>query len=343
MPDESQKIGIQDAVAVRCEECGSLFRATKWREGLECPKCSSGHVKPEVAPGGAVDYYVADRSEGYAPADIRYSQWAKWSGLITPHQYEIGFIKQNRMIQHGEDPTPIHEIFINEGWITKEQAIRLLEFMCIPRPNEEDGRFIQILRETAEVDQERVEKIHKAQSKAAMKYHEVPPLCQLLVEKRVLGESEMLRILNQIKQRGRGALKIVEELVIKPTKKTRGEKLLKSISYRNPRARNIYIVAVLFLAAMGIWRWQTAENVPKMYVKCKHCGKINKVKWAKELPVRCPNCGNKRAFYAMIGEDGHVFTVKNPYIPHVNPKTGSPDVRALSEEDVKKIRAEKEP
>ena len=107
------QIDLGEAVAVRCEACGQRFRARAWRAGIACPQCHSGQVHPLVAPGGAVDYCVADRTQGYAPADVRFAQWAKWSGLITPHQYEVAFIRQNRLIQQSEEPPPVHEILVD--------------------------------------------------------------------------------------------------------------------------------------------------------------------------------------------------------------------------------------
>ena len=281
-----------------------------------------------------MDYFVADRSAGFAPADVRFAQWAKWCELITPHQYELAFIKQNAQIQEGEPPQPVHEIMTAEGWINQEQAVRLLEFLCRSRPNENDALFVETLLTTQNVDRKRVQQVQQLQAKAASRYHEVPPLCQLLIERRVISEAQMLAVLKILQNKGQGNLKMVYEMVVKPTKRTRWGDLSKTLSLRNPRNRNVVLIITLFVVGLGIWRWQTAGGASMVYVQCKHCGKISEIEWSKTYPVRCPVCSTNRAYYALICADGHIFGVENPFIPHSCPECGTSSVRPLREEDL---------
>lgn len=332
MSDATQQV-FQDAVAAECGSCGARFRARQWREGMQCPKCQSGQVSPLVAPGGAVDYCVADRSDGYAPADVRLAQWAKWTGLITPNQYERAFILQNRQIQEGLSPDPIHQIMVEEGWIAPEQANGLLEFMSRPRPNEADGEFVRILRRTTEVDMEKVKKLQQLQAKAATRRHEVPPLCQLLMEHRVISEAQLLGILKRQANGGGGPLSRAREMAGEARSARRVKKLRKVLSLSNPRTRQVLIVAALLLLGLAAWRWQAAGG-EKIYVKCHTCGEVSRVPWSRSFPVRCPR-GHKDAYYAWTCEKGHIFTVENPSQHRVTcPKCGTAKVRPVREKDV---------
>lgn len=334
MADLAESAQMDDLVAAECEACGRRFRARKWKEGMQCPKCDSGHVHPLVAPGGAVDYCVADRGNGYASADVRFAQWAKWTELITPNQYERAFVKQNRQIQAGRKPDPIHEIMVEEDWIAREQAIGLLEFMSLPRPDEHDGRFIRYLEHTTDADMEKVEKIRKLQMKAASRYHEVPPLCQLLMERRVLSEAQMLGILKRQEKNGEGLLAVARKMAGERKSTERARNLRKKVSLKNPTTRNVVIVLALLLLGLAAWHWQTGSGKTVM-VKCRKCGATGKAAWTKSFPVTCPEKNHKAAYYAMICEEGHVFTVDNPYNPHITcPRCGTTNVRPLREEDL---------
>jgi len=335
MSDILKGPGLETMVAVHCEGCGGRFRARTWREGIACPRCQSRQVKPLVAPGGAVDYCVADRSKGYALADMRFAQWAKWSSLITPYQYEVAFLKQNRQIQEGKPPLPIHEILIQQGALTERQAVRLLEFLSLPRPDEQDGEFVRTLLATTRVDPEKLGRVQQLQMKAATRQHEVPPLCQLLVEQRVINEAQMLAVLRLQQQSGRGALHLAHEMVVRPTRRTQFGALRAALSLRNPRTRAALVILVVFLLGLGVWWRQAAANVPRMYVRCLDCGFVSEVRWSNTFPVKCPHCGRVRAVYLKVCSNGHLFPSQSPFEPEPCPVCGSPTSRPATAEDVR--------
>ncbi len=319
MSDTTGEAGIQEAVAVYCEACGRRFRARSWHEGIICARCHSGKVRPLVAPGGAVDYCVADRSKGYALADVRFAQWAKWCELITPYQYELALLKQNRQIQEGNAAQPVHEIMIQEGFLAEKESLRLLEFLSRPRPDEDDGRFVQRLQATTDVDAEKVQQTQSLQLRDARRYHEVPPLCQLLMERGVINEAQMLAVLRLQQRNGHGTLRIAHDMAVEPARRRPLGALRKALSLRNPPVRAAALIAALFLLGLGIWWRQAATGGHTMYVRCEACGQINKVRWSKTFPVQCPQCGKTMAFYAKICENGNIFTVKSPYVPEPLP------------------------
>ncbi len=131
----NDEAGVQGGpVASECDGCMRRFKLNRWREGLRCPECGSGRLSPLVAEGGAVDYCVADRRQGYAQQDIRFAQWLKWSGMISQRQYDAAFSRQFHRIREGEPPPPIHRVMVEQGLIKEEKALRVLEFMGRQRP-----------------------------------------------------------------------------------------------------------------------------------------------------------------------------------------------------------------
>jgi len=334
MADLSKQVSLHSCIAVECGGCGRRFRARAWREGMVCPRCNSTQLAPAVAPGGAVDYFVADRSQGMAPADVRFAQWAKWCEVITQHQYDLAFLKQRRSFAEADQSLPIHEAMIKEGMIDEEQATRILEFLSLPRPDEDDGDFIRTLLSTTSLEREKVERVQQLQIKAATRYHEVPPLAQLLLERRVISEAQMLAVLRLQRQNGRGALKRACDMVRPPVSEGEKRGLRQFVSLRKSGLRNVALVLVLFALSTGIWVWQAHANMPTMFVKCQHCGRLSETKWSDTLPVKCPKCGNVLAYYAVICRNGHVFTWDSPHDPKPCPVCGTTSVRPFTAEDM---------
>lgn len=326
----------QKYVAVHCGKCGRRFRARKWQEGLVCPSCHSGEVRPLVAPGGAVDYYVADRSRGYTAADVRFAQWAKWCEAITPRQYDLAFFKLNRLAQEGSSVPPIHDLMVAEGFLDKDAAVKLLEFLGLPRPSEQDRTFAKALMMTGAVDPSKVEEARQLQAKAAGKYHEVPPLCQLVLERHLLTEGQMLALLRKQEEAGHGTLRTARQAVAKPAQETAAATLTKAASLRNPRNRKLAIILACFLLGLGMWAWHVSASRVWMYVQCERCTAISRVEWSKTFPVRCPRCEKEYAYYLVVCENGHQFTVNSPYVSEPCPRCGTFTIREFTKDDLSK-------
>jgi len=324
-------------VASECEACGKRFKLRKWREGIKCPKCKDGKLAPLLADGGAVDYCVADRSEGYARADIRFAQWAKWAELITPRQYDQAFAAQNRIVKKKENPPPIHEFMVEEGWISEKQALGLLEFMCRERPDEDDRQFARAVVEAGEAGSGEVEKVSKLQEKIAQKANETPPLCQLMFEKRILSESAVVSLLRMLRKKGQGPLYSVAESTGKPPRiKTRKHGTRKAARENIQTIKRVAFVAILFLLAAGVWYWQGRET-PYMFIAlCESCGETNRMAWESSFPLECPDCGEAAAYNARVCEEGHVFPGR-PYHSISCPECGSTTTRSPEEEDLQTL------
>ena len=322
-------------IAVRCEACGGLFRARQWRDGITCPKCRGAAVKPVVPPGGAVDYDVADRSQGYTPADIRFAQWAKWTQLITPSQYEKALLKQNRLVQDGKPMKPIHEVMIDEGFLEEGQAVGLLEFMARPRPDEDDEGFLEQLATMAgDVDQQKLEGTRALQRKAAEKCHEVPPICQLLVEKRMISEAQMLAMLKFQSRSGGGCLRSARDAIAARSKAKAGAgAALPTISLKDPRVRYGGVVAAFLVLALVIWAIAARASAEYMYVKCHDCNSVSRVRASDTFPVECPVCLHEAAYLAVKCPNDHIFGRNGVADRKACPVCGVSTAHELTEEE----------
>ncbi len=324
--------GRHSYVAAECEGCGRRFKLRRWRKGIQCPKCRKADIAPLPADGGAVDYCIADRSSGHAQADIRFAQWTKWAGLITPRQYDQAFVNQNRRLK--ENPQPIHKIMIEEGWITEKQAIRLLEYLCNQRPDADDRWFADAVIDSGLAGKEEVEKALQLQRKIAKKANETPPLCQIMLEKHVLGESKVVSLLRKLQNKGQGPLSTICEITGKTPRIKKRKRAVQGTAGGRYVLKQVVVIASLFLLAAGVWYWQGREAPYRFIAVCDSCGETNRLKWEPNFPLECPTCRVEAAYPARICEKEHLFPASNPYHHQPCPVCGSSNVRVPKEEDL---------
>jgi Zn finger protein HypA/HybF involved in hydrogenase expression len=335
MAEDDKKQGAARYVAVQCGDCGAKMRARGWHEGITCPKCASSDVHPLPAPGGAVDYILADRSQGTTSADVMFGDWARWCGFITSNQFNQAVHRQNSELQENDRSTPIHELMVRMGFIDEERAHGLLRFLTTPRPNHDDEDFVERLLQRPGIDRARVRKVEEDQKALAAKRNEVPPICQLLVQDRVIDESTMLEILREEEHEGHGALKMALAMSMPAPKETVVSKLGKRAAESPQFVRNVIVLAVLVVVTIGVWAWRLSGETQMCYIKCSACGRTSQVEWtATEWPARCPGCRTYSGEIAAICENGHVFTWPNPYNARPCPVCGTRASRLLTEEDV---------
>jgi predicted RNA-binding Zn-ribbon protein involved in translation (DUF1610 family) len=325
-------------VAVRCASCGAGFRARKWKEGLSCPVCAAATVRAEAAPGGAVDYTVADRRGGTTAADVAFGQWAKWCGYVTPNQYNTAVHRQNSELQSAPRSRPIHEVMLALGFLDEERAIGLLRFLTLPRPNADDDDFLRRAAEGGYCDAPAAERIRALQQKMAAKRNEVPPAAQLMLQKRLVTEAQMLEVLQAQERDGVGALKAVLTMSQPPPR----EKALDKVTRRareSPHTIFRVILAVVLLGLVaGVWAWQAREPELVAYGKCTECGSVMALPWtATEWPARCSSCGRRTVGFAVVCPNGHVFARSSPFSREPCPQCGADYGRPLTEEEFLKL------
>ncbi len=333
-PDSSGAGSVN--VAAECGNCQRRFKLRGWREGLKCPQCDGGELSPLYAEGGAIDYCITDRSKGYAQPDIRFAQWAKWAELITPRQYEIAFRKQQSLIQQNNPPQPIHRIMVDEGWMTEEQAVNLLEFMCRKRPGQDDRAFADAVIRSGLAGEDEVARAAELQKKIAEKANETPALCQVMLEKHIISESQAVPLLKKLQENGQGPLATVAEALAGPAAGPglRGG-LKETIAGNRQAVKQVALIIALFLVALAIWRWRTHERAYAFPAICAECGETSMVKWQTDFPVRCPECGQRAAYWKYVCTEGHEFPGDPFNPPRECPICGTEDIRALKPEDMR--------
>lgn len=331
-------------IAVRCGNCGAAFRARAWQEGMSCPTCRAGGVQPLPAPGGAVDYILADRSQGTTSADVMFAEWAKWCGYITTHQYDAAIHRQNSELQSGQRASPIHEVMVSLRFLDKQRAQGLLRFLAVRRPDRHDEDFATRLLQRREADPQAVERVRELQRRMSRKRNEVPPIAQLLVQKHVITEAQMLDVLHEQSADGMGSLELALSISEPPPKETLVGKFGRRMAKSPHGIRNAALIVVLVLVAWGAWAWQLREPPIMLYGKCSTCGGLVEIEWtALDWPAQCPRCGHKTVSYAVMCPNGHIFARTSPFSMEPCPECGADFGRPLTEEDLTRPQPRRRP
>jgi len=341
---EAEKSEQTRYVALRCRNCESVFRARAWKEGMSCPKCRAGGLQPLAAPGGAVDYVLADRSHGTTAADVMFAEWARWCGYITANQYNSALHRQNSELQAGGKARPIHEVMLSLGYMDQEKANGLLGFLAQPRPDSDDDDFVSRLVRQSGVDKQEVERICALQREMAGKRNEVPPIGQLLVQNRVITEARMLGLLHEQATDGTGSLNTALAMSQRPPKESAVGNLTRQVTASPHVARTAGILCGVVLAVFAVWAWALHEPEATAYGFCTTCKTWAAVPWTPaEWPARCPRCGTKGVMFAVMCPKGHVFLRDSPFGHEACPTCHSGFGRPLTKEEFLEFKLKSEP
>lgn len=331
-------------VALRCRGCGSVFRARAWKEGMSCSKCRAGALQPLPAPGGAVDYVLADRSHGTTAADVMFAEWAKWCGYITANQYNSAVHRQNSELQPGGKARPIHDVMVSLGFIDEEKANGLLGFLAQRRPDSHDEDFVSGLLRHGGVDKQQVQRICALQREMAGKRNEVPPIGQLLVQNRIITEARMLELLREQAKNGTGSLRMALTMSQPVSRQSAVGNLARQVTKSPHIVRNAAVLLGLVLAVLAAWAWALHEPQATAYGYCTTCKSWVAVPWtAAGWPARCPRCGTKGVMFAVMCPRGHVFLRDSPFGHEACPECRSDFGRPLTKEEFLQLRREGQP
>ncbi len=297
-PPEASKKPI-----LRCGECGATYRRLKWSPGMKCPKCGSQEFMPVAIIGGAIDYTLADRSHGYALEDIRFAQLAKWSGLITPNQYTQALSRQRQIGAEGGKTPHIAQVLINEGIMNTAETSAVFSYMCLPRPDDEDNALGNLAIEKKWATTRQVKECMDELAMMSRARHEVPPLVQLLFEKRIINENQVLALCQLVNKRKFGPKFYLNRFYEENRELTAAEKIM-GTKDQPERRRAFYIFSTLFILALVVWGhaffgdqgdkiWYLCENPD-----CKAYHKPFLGEWNDVFPAECPVCHKKTLFCA---------------------------------------------
>ena len=338
MSEETKQAPESHDTAVRCGNCNASMRARGALDGLKCPNCRSTDLREVPVIGGAIEYTCADRRHGTTAADVMLAEWAKWCGYLTPNQYNTAMHRQNSELQASGAARPIHEVWIDLGFIDEHRVEGLLRFLCRKRPDADDEDFLARLGAREDVDPAQVKQVAALQRKMAARRNEVPPVAQLLVQRHVLTEGQMLEVLQAQSAEGRGAKTTALAMSQAPVKESPASRLVRQAK-GSPRAvATLALAVVLGLLATGLWAWQIREKPVYVVGRCSDCEGLVKVEWSvTDWPARCPRCGRQAVRYALICPNGHLFTRESPFTFEACPECGAGHGRPLTEEEYMRL------
>lgn len=277
---------------VRCETCGSTFRNVVWKEGTRCPRCRSPKYMPLPVVGQAIDYALADRSQGYAFEDIRFAKIAQWAGFISAAHYQEAFKRQNELVAAKTAVPPIGDILTDMRALNKVQHQFVIEYRLRPRPNPEEKEFARLAVQGKFVTQDEIDECLLAQEGEKKMGRDPAPLACILYEKRHMQENHIQAALEKQAEKESGlkheAQEYVEENTVRPAEKVFGVKGSSDRKRRLAGAGLLGVVALLFLGraivaagAMPIATICTNEN----------CRTRSVMPYDTAWPAACPECG----------------------------------------------------
>lgn len=296
--EQLTRTSTQSRPIVRCGSCGATYRRLQWTQGMVCPKCCSPDFFPVIIIDGALDYALADRTHGFAPEDIRFGQLAKWAGLITQSQYARALSLQQQLARRNHVPPHIAQIMISEGILKSTQASAIFQVMCKPRPAADDDLFAQMVLRNNLTGVGNIEECRRAQKQMAKGRHEVPPLGQLMFEKRYLNENQVQAVYR--KMRGQGVVHEIARACEANRKLTPLEKLM-GTKDEPERRRNSMLLCILTVIVFAVWaHWMFGPSGETMWFKCENpgCAKVFDGSFADKFPTKCPYCKQETAMYA---------------------------------------------
>jgi len=276
---------------------------------MKCPKCKSPDFFPVTIIGGAVDYTLADRSHGYALEDIRFAQLAKWSGLITPNQYTQALSRQRQLASQSTSAPHIAQVMVSEGILQSPESASVFQIMCKERPDEGDEVFATIVVQNRLVKPERVEECKAAQQQTAKSKHEVPPLGQIMFEKRLLSENQVQAIYRKMVARRQGLVFEMAQAYEQNRELSTFEKMA-GTKDEPERRKGFYIMSGLFALVLLFWSWQFffSGGGEAMWFHCDACAKSYESTFSDTFPMKCKLCKEVEARFARkCGDCGEVF------------------------------------
>jgi len=271
---------------MHCKSCGAGMRLPADAESPVCSACGSDELRPLAVLGGAISYALADRSSGTTGLDIAFAQWAKWTAAITPHQHDAAIHRQNSEQSETGRARPIHEHLVEMHALDNKMAESLLRFMAMPRPDALDAEFAALIVERDEADEEAVAKTVDAQRALAARGEDVLPLCQALVNRRIIPEITMLKLLQEQANEGGGTLKMALAM--------EGPQVEASLfSHGRLRSRVVASAKVVVLTSIIAFTLWLFLHTPTVYVYgiCGGCNAISRLESPDTWPARCISCG----------------------------------------------------
>lgn len=277
---------------VRCDTCGSTFRNVVWKSGARCPRCRSPKYMPVPVVGLAIDYALADRSQGYAIEDIRFAKIAQWAGFLTPVQYQEAFNRQNDFVSAKGAVPPIGDILRDMRALTKVQHDFVIEYRRRERPNKEEKEFARMALQGKFATGDQIEACLRTQISDKEMGHDPAPLACVLYEKRFMQENQIQALIQKQSENESGlmreAAEYVEENTVTPIERVLG---IKGSSDRKMRLAAVGVLVLVGLVLLG--RGVVAARAVPIATICVNCDVRGAMPHNTPWPAECPECRAK--------------------------------------------------
>ena len=275
----------------------------------------------------AVDYAMADRSQGYAIEDIRFAKAAQWAGLITSSQYQEAFNRQNAYVDSGQAPPPIGDVLHKMRALTRAGEAAILHYRSLERPNQEDDDLLRLAVQNEFLDKAKAEEVRKLQKELVQEGLDSPPLACLLYEKRYLHENQILALL-QKQAGGQAGLIYRVQTDVEENTETTSERFLGAKGTPQRKFWLFALVGLLVLVALMATR--KAVTAPPKYINtfCVNCETRGGLPFNTDWPAKCKDCATRTpSVYplAICKRCGHSMVVKDKKLPKACPDCGARD------------------
>ena len=317
------KIPVSSAAVLHCEECGRRFSNSGGQEA-RCPSCRGERVSGVDVLGGATEFALADRSQGFALEDVRFGKLAQWSGLVSMNQYNEALARQ-RAAGPGRRAT-LADVMIERGFLTRRQAEAVLRARVEAADSDDDEAFGKLAMAHGFLTQAQFLKAREVQLDLRTQGREVPPLPVVLYEKRYMQEKEIEALVLAQAKSGEGVGGMIRRELGRP-EHSWAYRLIGPKGSARRRVRLAGAAAVILIGALAAWRFARGAGEAWVQVQCAECGKRSTAPLKSRWPVACPHCKKVAAVpLAICRKCGREFRVPNPSAEGIRcPGCGSSD------------------
>ncbi len=334
-----RKTDASDMVGVyRCRICDDMWREHSAAKPEACPSCGAKRIATVPVVGGAVEYALADRSDGYAIEDIRFGKIAVWGELISPNQYTETLNSQRQIGRNSARVPSMGDLLVRERAITRKQFAAVLRMRTQGWQDDAEQDFGELVVSRNLLSRERLIELKRAQIAIAEKGETPPPLSLLAFEKRLLSEKETVILLQAQARNGKGllaALRAEIGEVASPTTLILGRKGSRERKLRLGIA--VALVPIMLILIAG----RIAADRVYVATQCNACRDIRSARLDSKWPMECRKCEGQQVYPLYICRRcADKFTVQKPgsrglECPHCKSDNIAPMTKDVNEQEIR--------
>jgi len=322
----------------RCRVCDEMWRERSGGKPGACPNCGAKRIATVPVVGGAVEYALADRSEGYALEDIRFGKIAVWGELISANQYTETLNAQRQIGRNSARVPSLGDLLVKQRALTRKQFEAVLRVRARAWQDAAEEEFGETMVSRNLLSRERLLELKRAQMAVAEKGETPPPLSLLAFEKRMLTEKETVVLLQAQARNGKGLLAMLREEIGETV--SPGVLILGRKGSRERKVR-LGIAAALVPLLLIIVAGRVAGERVYVATQCEGCRDMRSAPLDSKWPIKCRKCEEMQVYPLYICRRcAHKFTVHKPgsrglKCPNCNSDNIVPLTKDVSEQEIR--------